>query len=55
VVSAGRLIGGAIAALIVLGFERLGSARVVVALEAGTLLMLALGAGWAAMIAAGSA
>jgi hypothetical protein len=39
----------------VLGFERLGSAHVGVAFEAGTLLMLAVGAGWAAMVAAGSA
>lgn len=51
----GGLIGGAFAALIVLGFERLGSARVGIAFEAGMLLMLAAGAGWAAMIAAGSA
>jgi hypothetical protein len=50
----GGLIGGAFAALIVLGFERLGSARVGVAFEAATLLILAVGAGWAAMIAAGS-
>jgi hypothetical protein len=33
----------------------MGSTRVGVAFEAGTLLMLAVGAGWAAMIAAGSA
>ena len=51
----GGLIGGALAALIVLGFERLGSARVAIAFEAGALLMLAFGAGWAAVIAAGSA
>jgi hypothetical protein len=50
----GGLIGGALAALIMLGFERLGSARVGVAFEAATLLMLAVGAGCAAMIAAGS-
>ena len=51
----GGLIGGAVAALLLLGFERLGSARVAIAFEAGTLLMLAIGAVCAAMIAAGSA
>jgi membrane associated rhomboid family serine protease len=51
----GGLIGGAVAALIVLGFERLGSARVGAVFEAGALLMLAVGAGLAAVIAAGSA
>jgi membrane associated rhomboid family serine protease len=51
----GGLIGGALAALIVLGFERLGSGRIGMALEAGALLMLAVVAGSAAVIAAGSA
>ena len=51
----GGLIGGAFAALIVLGFERLGSARVGAVFEAGALLLLAVSAGLAAVIAAGSA
>jgi membrane associated rhomboid family serine protease len=51
----GGLTGGAFAALLLLGFERLGSARAGIGFEAATLLMLAVGAGWAAMIAAGSA
>lgn len=51
----GGLIGGTFAALVVLGFERIGSTRVGIALEAGALLLLAVGAACGALIAASSA
>jgi membrane associated rhomboid family serine protease len=51
----GGLIGGAVAALIMVGFERLGPSRAGVVFEAGTLLILAIGTVCGAVIAAGSA
>lgn len=51
----GGLIGGGVAALLLVGVERQAPARVLTAFEVGGLLLLAIGAIAGAMIAAGSA
>jgi membrane associated rhomboid family serine protease len=50
----GGLIMGGLAALLLVAFERQGPSRAAIAFEAGALLLVAVGAGCGAMIAAGS-